>query len=199
MNLFLIDDDDSVADSMCVLGDILKLSVQAYSSAEQFLERGRLEAQGCLVVDLNLPGMSGLDLLERLEQMSCIMQRIVTSGRIDVPQAVRAMQLGAETVLEKPFGLNTLVSSVQKAIAKSEAQHQTLCIRADARKRLATLTDREVEVLNLIVCGLSNKQIAGQLSLTLRAIEDRRARLMRRLEVRSLAELLNLVSLSKAS
>ncbi len=199
MNLFLIDDDDSVADSMCVLGDILKLSVQAYSSAEQFLERGRLEAQGCLVVDLNLPGMSGLDLLERLEQMSCIMPRIVTSGRIDVPQAVRAMQLGAETVLEKPFGLNTLVSSVQKAIAKSEAQHQTLCIRADARKRLATLTDREVEVLNLIVCGLSNKQIAGQLSLTLRAIEDRRARLMRRLEVRSLAELLNLVSLSKAS
>lgn len=199
MNLFLIDDDDSVADSMCVLGDILKLSVQAYSSAEQFLERGRLEAQGCLVVDLNLPGMSGLDLLERLEQMSCIIPRIVTSGRIDVPQAVRAMQLGAETVLEKPFGLNTLVSSVQKAIAKSEAQHQTLCIRADARKRLATLTDREVEVLNLIVCGLSNKQIAGQLSLTLRAIEDRRARLMRRLEVRSLAELLNLVSLSKAS
>lgn len=198
MNLFLIDHDDSVADSMAVLGDILNLSVLSYSSAEQFLEKGRLESLGCLVVDLHLPGMSGLDLLERLEELSCVMPKIVTSGHVDVPQAVRAMQLGAETVLEKPFGLNTLVSNVQKAIAKSEAQHQTLCIRADARKRLATLTDREVEVLDLIVCGLSNKQIAGQLSLTLRAIEDRRARLMRRLEVRSLAELLNLVSLSKA-
>ncbi len=195
--IFLIDDDPAVSRALEAVGELMNLPVRAFSSAEQFLETAPLNEPGCLILDIKLPGLSGLELLDRLRESACELPVIVISGHADVPQAVLAMQRGALTVLEKPFGLETLITQVRDALDRDQRLREQRRRRDEARQRLATLTDREREVLDLIVRGLSNKQIAADLNLTRRAIEDRRARLMRRLAVRSVPELLALVQRSE--
>ncbi len=191
--IFLIDDDPAVSRALEAVGQLMKLPVRAFSSAEQFLEKRPLETHGCLILDIRLPGMTGLELLDHLRDSAGELPVIVISGHADVPQAVVAMQRGALTVLEKPFSLQTLMTHIREALHRDERLREQRLRRDEARQQLAALTDREREVLALITRGLSNKQIAAELNLTLRAIEDRRARLMRRLSIRSVAELLALV------
>lgn len=191
--LFLVDDDEAIQRAMQAVGEMLQVPVRTFSSAENFLESDALQSEGCLVVDIKLAGMSGLELQRRLRELCCEMPIIVISGHADVPMAVQAMRQGAITVLTKPFRLDELIAHLQKAFADSDSRRAATLRRQEAQNRLATLTEREREVLTLISQGQTNKQMAAQLSLTLRAIEDRRARLMRRLNVRSVAELLALV------
>ena len=191
--IFLIDDDPAVSRALEAVGQLMNLPVRAFSSAEQFLEKRPLDTHGCLILDIRLPGLSGLELLDKLRDLEDELPVIVISGHADVPQAVLAMRRGALTVLEKPFSLQTLIAHIREALDLDERLREQRRQRDEARQRLATLTDREREVLTLITRGLSNKQIAAELNLTLRAIEDRRARLMRRLSIRSVAELLALV------
>ena len=195
--LFLIDDDPAIARAFEAVGELLKLPVLVFSSAEQFLEKARWDEPGCLILDIRLPGMSGLELLAKLRELGRELPVIVISGHADVPQAVLAMQYGAQTVLEKPFRLQTLIANIQEVLASDVQHREARRQRDDAQQRLALITDREREVLLLIARGLSNKQIAAELNLTLRAIEDRRSRLMRRVGARSLAELLNLLQLGE--
>ena len=191
--IFLIDDDPAVSRALEAVGQLMNLPVRAFSSAEQFLEKRPLDTHGCLILDIRLPGLSGLELLDKLRDSEDELPVIMISGHVDVPQAVLAMRRGALTVLEKPFSLQTLMTHIRDALDRDERLREQRRQRDEARQRLATLTDREREVLTLITRGLSNKQIAAELNLTLRAIEDRRARLMRRLSIRSVAELLALV------
>ena len=191
--LYLIDDDAAVSRALEAVGNFLRVPVLAFSSAENFLKFDFANAAGCLIVDIRLPGMSGLELQAALRERSCDLPVIIISGHADVPLAVEAMRLGALTVLEKPFPFDRLKTHIQEALELDRSRRETNLLRDQARDRLAALTSREREVLDLIVRGQTNKQIAAQLHLTLRAIEDRRARLMRRVGATSLAELLAIV------
>ena len=191
--LYLIDDDAAVSRALEAVGQMLRLPVLSFSSAEQFLKFDFANAVGCLIVDIKLPGINGLELQAALRERSCELPVIVISGHADVPLAVEAMRLGALTVLEKPFLLQKLTPHIQHAIELDRSRREQSQQRELARGRMAALTPREREVLDLIITGTTNKQIAAQLHLTLRAIEDRRARLMRRVGVSSVAELMSLV------
>lgn len=191
--LYLIDDDAAVSRALEAVGDWLRMPVLSFSSGESFLKFDLENAVGCLIIDIRLPGMNGLELQAALRDRSCDLPVIIISGHADVPLAVEAMRLGALTVLEKPFSLDALRAHIQEALEQNRSSREQKQIREQARSRLALMTPREREVLELISRGMTNKQIAAQLHLTLRAIEDRRARLMRRMGVTSLAELLTLV------
>ena len=191
--LYLIDDDAAVSRALEAVGNLLRVPVLAFSSAESFLKFDFANAAGCLIVDIRLPGMSGLELQAALRERSCDLPVIIISGHADVTLAVEAMRLGALTVLEKPFPFDRLKTHIQEALELDRSRRETNLLRDQARDRLAALTSREREVLDLIVRGQTHKQIAAQLHLTLRAIEDRRARLMRRVGATSLAELLAIV------
>ena len=197
--LYLIDDDAAVSRALETVGTWLRLPVLAFSSAENFLKFDFANAAGCLIVDIRLPGMSGLELQAALRERSCDLPVIIISGHADVTLAVEAMRLGALTVLEKPFPFERLKTHIQEALELDRSRRETNLLRDQARDRLAALTSREREVLDLIVRGQTNKQIAAQLHLTLRAIEDRRARLMRRVGATSLAELLAIVQQANLS
>ncbi len=191
--LYLIDDDAAVSRALEAVGGWLRLPVLTFSSAENFLKFDLANAIGCLIVDIKLPGISGLELQAELRVRACDLPVIIISGHADVPLAVEAMRLGALTVLEKPFSLDKLKGHIEEALERDRSSREHKQVREQARGRLASVTPREREVLDLISRGQTNKQIASQLHLTLRAIEDRRARLMRRVGVTSLAELLTLV------
>lgn len=191
--LYLIDDDRAVSHALEAVGNLLHLPVLTFSSAESFLKYDLANAVGCLIVDIKLPGMNGLELQAALRERSCELPVIIISGHADVPLAVEAMRLGALTVLEKPFPLDQLTPHIRHAIELDRSRRELFQQRELARGRMATLTPREREVLELVIQGKTNKEIAAQLHLTLRAIEDRRSRLMRRVGVNSLAELLALV------
>ena len=193
LTLYLIDDDAAVSRALEAVGNFLRLPVLAFSSAESFLKFDFANAVGCLIVDIRLPGMSGLELQAALRERSCDLPVIIISGHADVTLAVEAMRLGALTVLEKPFPFERLKTHIQEALELDRSRRETNLLRDQARDRLAAPTSREREVLDLIVRGQTNKQIAAQLHLTLRAIEDRRARIMRRVGATSLAELLAIV------
>ncbi len=199
--VYLVDDDAAVARAIASLASLMQLRVLPFASAESFLtlKDEELQHEGCLILDIRLPGMSGLDLLTVLRDRKCELPVIIISGHADVPLAVEAMCRGAMTVLEKPFGLETIMHHIRQALELDRKRRTQLQQRNSARERLNNLTPREHEVLTLIPQGLTNKEIAAQLHLTLRAIEDRRARLMRRLGVRSVAELLLLVQQADAA
>lgn len=191
--IYLIDDDRAVTYALEAVGNLLRLPVLTFSSAESFLKFDLANAVGCLIVDIRLPGMNGLDLQAALRERSCELPVIIFSGHADVALAVEAMRRGALTVLQKPFPLDQLTPHIRQAIELDRTRRELSQQRQLARDRMATLTPREREVLDLLVQGKTNKEMAAQLHLTLRAIEDRRSRLMRRMGVNSLAELLTLI------
>ncbi|MCX7421049.1 MAG: response regulator [Planctomycetia bacterium] len=199
--VFLVDDDAAVTRAITSLASLMLLRILPFASAESFLaiKDEELQNEGCLILDIRLPGMSGLDLQRTLRERQCALPVIIISGHADVPLTVEAMRGGALTVLEKPFGLEMIKSQILRAIDLDHQRRDQERQRDLLRERLNKLTAREREVLALIPLGLTNKQIAAQLHLTLRAIEDRRARLMRRLGVRSIAELLLLVQQAQAT
>ncbi len=195
---FLIDDDPAIRRAMQSVAEMMQVRATSFASAEEFLASDAPQREGCLVIDIRLPGMSGLELLRVLREHSCDMPIIIISGHADVPMAVEAMQCGALTVLTKPFRLQHVVNELEKAFADSDVRRMAKRLQKEAQDRLSKLTEREREVLDLISQGLTNKQMAARLSLTIRAIEDRRARLMRRLVVRSVPELLTLLQQAQA-
>lgn len=197
--LYLIDDDIAVRRALESVGNLLRLPVLAFDSAEKFLKMDLSAVVGCAIVDIKLPGISGLELQEALHQRACSLPIIIISGHADVSLAVQAMRSGAVTVLEKPFALDSLTTFVRQAIESDRSRREVNQRQIQASNDLAKLTSREREVLSLIARGQTNKAIAAELHLTVRAIEDRRARMMRRLNVGSLAELLAIVQLAGLS
>lgn len=191
--LYVIDDDEAISRAMQSVGEWLRLPVLRFSSAESFLKIDLSDAAGCAIVDIKLPGMNGIELQAALRERLCEVPVIIISGHADVPLAVEAMRRGALTLLEKPFSLERLKTHIEEALALDSSRREARKQRDLARERLGSLTPREREVLDLVSLGQTNKQIAAELHLTLRAIEDRRARLMRRMGVNSLAELLSVV------
>ena len=190
--VYIVDDDPDMRDSLRWLMRTVGLDVLTFPSAPAFLQDFTPRGPGCLLLDVRMPGTSGLDLFEELVARGEIMPVIFITAHADVPMAIRAMKSGAVEFVEKPFNRQTLLEKVQRAIKDDIARRHRLADREALRSRFLSLTDKEREVLELVKDGLPNKAIADCLDITPRAVEMRRANLMKKLDVHSLAELLRL-------
>jgi two-component system response regulator FixJ len=191
--VFVVDDDSAVRDALRFLMRSVGLTVEAFSSAAEFLDAYRDDRAGCLVLDIRMPGMTGLELQDKLIERRSILPIIFITGHGDVPMAVEAMQAGAMDFIQKPFRDQDLLDRIHQAIDKDAKTRQSLGELAAIRMRLASLTPREREVMDLVVHGKANKVIAGDLDLSQRTVEIHRARVMEKMEASSLAHLVRMV------
>ena len=189
--VYIVDDDDAVQRAVGIVARSLGCEVRMFGNASDFLMGYTEGAPGCLVLDVRMPEMNGIELQKMLGDAGVRIPVIMMSGHADVPMAVTVMSQGAFTFLEKPFRMPELKSSIENAIALSIAEQSRHQAEHQIRTRLQSLTPKEHEVLELLLSGQSNKDIAVQLNISLRAVEDRRARLMKRMEASSIVELVS--------
>ena len=194
---FIIDDDLAVRDAISLLLKTDGLAVATFSSAAAFLESAAAQQPGCLVLDVRMPGMSGLDLQKRLRARGCQTPILFITGHGDVPMAIRAMKGGAFDFLEKPFQGETLLKRVREALALDAEQRRRQARCAEAQARLALLSPREREVLDRVAAGQYNKVIAAELGISLSTVEIHRKRVMEKLEAASLSDLIQTLALAK--
>jgi RNA polymerase sigma factor (sigma-70 family) len=187
--VFVVDDDSSTRELLSWLMKRNGLHSQVYPDAHSFLKAYKPGTPGCLVVDLNMPGMSGLDLQQYLKENGVALPVIFLSGRADVPKAVRAVREGAIDFLEKPFDYKRVVALIEDCLKRDAENHAAQERRRANSARLAHLTQREREVLDLVVAGRMNREIAERLDISIKTVEAHRARIMEKLEVNSVAEL----------
>jgi len=187
--VFIVDDDPSVRNGLDALLRSVALRVQTFSSAEEFLRSTRPDAPGCIVLDIRLPGPSGLDLQRELLKTGDYPPIIFISGHADVPVSVRAMKDGAIEFLTKPFRDHDLLEAIQLGIARDRMRRENARAMAELRARFETLTPREREVMALIATGRSNKQVGGKLDVAEITVKVHRAQVMRKMEAHSLVDL----------
>jgi FixJ family two-component response regulator len=194
--VFVVDDDEAVRDSLKWLLEANSYRVQSYDSAERFLDNFDVSRNGVLILDVRMPGMSGLELQERLNEMGngekFSLPIIFITGHGDVPMAVTTMKKGAVDFIEKPFDETELRATVERMLARSQSDAVDAHKRRVASEKLARLTTRERQVLDCIVAGRLNKQIADDLSISIKTVEAHRANVMEKLGVANVADLLKL-------
>jgi two-component system, LuxR family, response regulator FixJ len=188
----IIDDDPAVRDSLAFLLQSMRIACTAHESAASFLAGLSAEAQGCIITDIRMPEITGIDLLRRINEMKVQMPVIVITGHGDVPLAVEAMKLGAFDFLEKPFNDEAIVAAVRSAMSRSKQNERANTDRAELDKRIASLSSREHDVLNGLVAGHSNKVIASDLAISPRTVEIYRAHVMTKMQAGSLSELVRM-------
>ena len=186
---FVIDDDQAVRDGLSSLLRSVDIAVETFGSAADFLRSKRPDVPSCLILDVRLPGMSGLDFQEELGKLGFSMPIIFITGHADVPMSVQAMKAGAVEFLCKPFREEDLLRAVRTAIKKDTAHREKASALSVIRDSFNSLTPREQEVMGYIVSGLMNKQVAGMLKLSEITVKVHRASIMRKMKARSLAEL----------
>lgn len=192
LTVHVIDDDEASRQSLAFLLQTANLAVQTYASAVAFLDRIGTAAGGCIITDVRMPGLSGIDLLRRLKDMKIEAPVIVITGHGDVPLAVEAMKSGAVDFLEKPFDDEALLTSVRSALRQRGADEKRNAERAEIESRLAALSNRERDVLSGLIAGRANKQIAFDLGISPRTVEIYRANLMNKMQAGSLSELVRM-------
>lgn len=191
--VFVVDDDDAVRTSLRLLLKSVGLPVETFGSAQEFLDAFDAERAGCLVLDIRMPGMSGLELQQRLNEIHAIVPIVFITGHGDVPMAVEAMQHGAVDFIQKPFRDQDLIDRINQALEKDRDNRAGLRERDAIRRRMQQLTPREREVLDLVTQGKANKVIAGDLNVSQRTVEIHRARVMEKMGASSLAHLVRMV------
>lgn len=187
--VFIVDDDEAVRDSMSMLLDTIDLPHRCFASAGEFLDFYDGTQRGCLVLDIRMPGMSGLELQQRLSSTNALLPIIFITGHGDIPMAVEAMRQGALDFMRKPFREQDLLDRIRQALEHEAGTRDILLDRAKIRERIATLTAREHEVFERVAKGQANKFIASDLGISERTVEVHRAQVMKKLEVRTLAQL----------
>jgi FixJ family two-component response regulator len=190
--VFVVDDDPAVLTSLSRLLRAARMNVAAFGSAREFLERYERHAPGCLVLDVAMPGLNGLELQSALVAKGSTIPIVFLTGHGDIPTSVRAMKGGAVDFLTKPVNDAELIEAIRLAIKRDRITRQARAELDDILERLATLTPREREVLDHVVSGQLNKQIAGDLVIVESTVKVHRARVMEKLKVRSVAELVRL-------
>jgi two-component system response regulator FixJ len=190
--VYVIDDDDAVRDSLSFLLASLKIPAVAHASGAAFLAALPKDAVGCVVTDIRMPEMTGLELLQRLNTDGVKLPVIVITGHADVPLAVEAMKLGAADFLEKPFDEDTLIGAVRTALDRHKYEGERESRQARARALIATLSAREKQVLDGLVAGHPNKTIAFDLGISPRTVEIYRANVMTKMQAGSLSELVRM-------
>jgi len=190
--VFIVDDDPSVRRSTERLIRSAGLKVQTFASAREFLKHPRIEGPACLVLDVRMPGLSGMDLQRELTQSGIRIPIIFITGHGDIPMSVRAMRAGAVEFLTKPYRSRGLLDAIHAAIERDRSAHKERSETGELRQRYEQLTPREREVLPLVAAGLLNKQVAGELATTERTIKFHRAHIMQKLRAESLADLVRM-------
>ena len=190
--VFVIDDDAMIRDGIKSLIRSVGLRVETFASADEFMLAKRPDVPACLVLDVRMPGESGLDLQRRLGESQLFIPIIFITGHGDIPMSVRAMKEGAAEFLTKPVRGQDLLDAVQKAIAHDRGQRKGRAELAGIRARFESLTPREKEVLNLVVAGLLNKQIADELGMSELTVKTHRAHVMEKTQAESLAHLVRM-------
>jgi two-component system response regulator FixJ len=191
--VFLVDDDAPVRQAIGLLLKSAGMACAAFPSAVEFLEAFDPDRPGCVVADMRMPGLGGLDLQAKLRELGHEIPVIIITGHGDVPAAVRAMKQGAVDFIEKPFNEQSLLDAINKALAVDRELRASLAHRRSRRQLLGSLSERETEVMNLVVAGHPNKIIADELSLSIKTVEFHRGNVMAKLQVESVAELVKLV------
>ena len=186
--VFIVDDDEAVRESLSVLLQSEGLRTQSFASAEAFLETDLGAVQGCLVVDIHMPGLTGLELQQTLKQRQIVLPTVVITGQGDVPKAVAALKAGAVDFLEKPYNVDALLKVVNAALdQEGHARHR------EVRARLEQLSRREREVMDLMVSGHPNKAIGRKLGISTRTVENHRAKVMGKMRCDNLSALIHLM------
>ena len=193
-NIFVhvIDDDEAARDSLAFLLGTAKINVKTYDSASEFLKVAANVTSGCVITDVRMPDISGIDLLRRLKELRVGLPVIVITGHADVQLAVEAMKIGAADFLEKPFDEDVLLATVRSALNRQDSEGKRRADRLNVENRLASLSKRERDVLEGLVAGLANKQIAFDLKISPRTIEIYRANLMTKMQAASLSDLVRM-------
>lgn len=198
LSVYVVEDDAALRKSLCWLVESVGLRVKPFASAQQFLEFYRPGLSGCLILDVRMPGMSGLELQQRLKEQKCHLPIIIITGYADVPMAVRAMKAGAIDFIEKPVSDQTLLDRVQQAIAE---EAETSVSRADQiqfNSRLELLTGREKEVMHKVIAGMSSREIGLELGVSFKTVEAHRAKIMKKMQASSVPQLVRMYLSSKA-
>ncbi len=190
--IFVVDDDDAVRDSLSDLIDSVGLEVATYPSAHDFLADYDNARRGCLVLDIRMPGMSGLELQERLNERGSTLPVVFITGHGDVPMAVEAMKRGAVDFIQKPFRDQELLDRINLALEQNRRRRNVEEVKQDIAKRISSLTRREREVMDMVIQGKANKVIAIDLGLSQRTVEVHRSHVMDKMRARTLAELVRM-------
>jgi len=190
--VFIVDDDLAIRHAMTLLVQSVGLESRVFATANDFLERFDSYSAGCLVLDIRMPGLSGLELQQRLLELGVSIPIIFITGHADVPMAVEAMQKGAFAFIQKPFRDQELLESISEAMIAGSRERRRQETRSEVEARLQALTPREHEVMDLVVAGKPNKVIAFELGVSQRTVEVHRARVMEKMEARSLADLVRM-------
>jgi len=190
--IFVVDDEPAVRDSLQVLLGTYGFAVETYATAASFLDRADAHRPGCLVADVRMPGMTGIELQRELTRRGSVMPVIVITGHGDVPMAVDALKAGAMDFLEKPLNDEALVRSIRAALERDERSRAEGQEMSRLGERMGRLTGREREVMMLIVDGLANNAVAEKLGISARTVEHYRANIMQKMEASSFAELVRM-------
>jgi two-component system response regulator FixJ len=199
MHVALIDDDLAVLDSLTLYFKRQGMMVTCFATADAFIARGQSPPFDCVVADVRMPGLSGIDLARRFAEEGGITPIILITGHGDIDMAVAAIKLGAFDFIEKPFDESRLLESIRNATSESSSKQRTAASLAQMRARFESLTERQRQVFDLAVAGLSNKEIAERLSISFRTVENHRAWMMERIGARNLAELVRMDMMLKNS
>lgn len=192
VTVHVIDDDDASRQSLAFLLQAADLEIETHPSAAAFLDRVAGVGASCIITDVRMPGISGIDLLRRLKDLKVEAPVIVITGHGDIALAVEAMKIGAADFLEKPFDDEVLLASVRSALRQHDADEKRNAERAEIETRLAALSNRERDVLTGLVAGRANKQIAYELGISPRTVEIYRANLMNKMQAGSLSDLVRM-------
>ena len=193
--VYIVDDDAAVRDGLKALLTVSGYELATFDSAESFLAAIDRKAAGCAVLDIRMPGMSGLDLQRELKKRSIALPVIIITGHGDVPLAVAALKAGAVDFIEKPFDSDALIGSIEEALRRGAAALASTFDRDTVAARVAQLTAREREVMDLVVAGHPNKVVADRLGIAVRTVEIHSARVMEKTEARNLSELIRMAIL----
>lgn len=190
--VYIVEDDRSVRDALGLMLSLQGYAVAMYADAESFLGAYQQAWSGCLLLDIRMPGMSGLELQSRLAEIGCHMPVIIMSGHGDVDSARQAFRAQAVDFLEKPLNQERLLNAISEALAREASIKMASNSRESVTKRLEALTPREMEVMRLVVAGMHNRDIAVSLGISVRTVEVHKARMMWKLETQTVADLVRL-------
>ena len=191
---FIVDDDPDMRDSLECLIQSVGITTKVFASAAEFLDQFQLDNSGCLICDVRMPEMSGLDLFLHLERLGSRLPVILMTAFADVPMAIRALKLGVADFIEKPFSGQIILEMIQRALTKDCGRRESLKAWEDFDDRMGSLSEKERVTLDQILSGAPNKTIAARLEITERAIEVRRSSIMKKLDVTTFAELVRKVT-----
>ncbi|MBL8659128.1 MAG: response regulator [Rhodospirillales bacterium] len=194
-NVFIVEDDEALREALAQVLESKGFRARTYATATEFLAQHKRERSGCILIDIGLPGMNGLQLQQRLKGEGIETPAIIVSGRGEVALAVQAMRDGAVDFLQKPVNERMLVEAVRRALRRSQVSAEVEAERQSVLKRIERLTRREREILTMVTAGLANKEIAARLEISQRTVENHRARVMHKMDMRSLADLVRAVNL----